>query len=304
MSANDQSGRPLLDWQEWDFGPVRLADDELAACHTHEYGRELAKRCSYILTQLKIIWRANELPKRYQPTGDLSGAWVDSPKRFPEIHPDLRRANIAGDKLHSFGIPTGTLGRKDSQNQSWYSLPEEVRNGAVRRSREKQKYSKDTDWMCLSIHTIRELQPSGRTTMKFFQWGDEILRGISNSLRGGNGGNVEYGFFSIDWNSGVGVLKKQFAEWLDRQHKEQNKRRPVPRNKPSRGRLRDQLHWLGALRIKEHYGRRNLVEQNIPDLIVPAPYASLPDLYTAASKALKIIDERIRRITQPDSGRR
>jgi hypothetical protein len=66
--------------------------------------------------------------------------------------------------------------------------------------------------------------------------------------------------------------------------------------KPIRGKLRDQLRWLGALRVKEHYPRKSLVNDPFPKLKVRAPFSNLPDLYTAAKYAKQIIDGQIQRI--------
>lgn len=294
MSANNSPQRAPLDWREWDFGPSRLPQDELAACHAHEYGREVAKRCPYVLTQLTILWRANELPKKYQPPGDLSGASLFNPKPHPKPHPDRIRGTIAWDKLRSFDIPLVTLGRRGSENQSWYSLSEHIRSDAVKRLLRKRKLSKTGDLKCLSIHTIRELQPSRITTMELFKWyGDEFLRRNEP-----NDGQVEYGFFRIDWNCGVGVLKNEFARWLGQHQEELKKNHLVAQRKPSRGQLRDQMRWLGALRVKEYYPRGNLVDYPHPSLKVCAPYLNLPDLYVAARAASKIIGKRIGRITK------
>src|ERR1017187_1563834 len=285
-----------LDWKEWDFKKDKLPDDELAACHAHEYGREVAKQCRYILTQLRIVCLANELPKKDKML--LSDARIEPP--YKKIHPKWGRGSDARTKLDSFDIPW-TLTFRDFHNRSWYSLPPGIRHEAVQIALYKKEFSKGKDLMCLSIHTIRELKPYGHTTMQFFQWRDENRR-ASDSKTGGriyDRGAVEYGFFSINWNSGVGVLKEQFAEWVDLQLKVLKKGHPVGQRKPSRGQLRDQLRWLGALRIKEHCGYKNLADQNLPKLRVCAPYNNRNDLYENAAKASRKIVERIERILTP-----
>jgi len=70
MSKAKDAGIPGdLDRHEWYFENDELSNDELRACHAHEYGRAIAKRCRYVLTQLKILWLANELPPEHQQRG-------------------------------------------------------------------------------------------------------------------------------------------------------------------------------------------------------------------------------------------
>src|SRR5262249_13524108 len=139
----------------------------------------------------------------------------------------------------------------------------------------------------LHISTIRELEPSHCTTMQLFQFVDRLLGGKDQE-------QIEYGFFSINWRSQDGTLKNNFADWIKRQRKELKKRGVI--KKPSRGGLRDQLRWLGALRVKEHYPRKTLVDYPDPKLKVPTPFSNLPELYAAAKHAKQIIDRRIENI--------
>jgi hypothetical protein len=101
---------------------------------------------------------------------------------------------------------------------------------------------------------------------------------------------VEYGFFAIDWKCNDRVLAERFANWLKEQRVKLKQRGFVIRRKPPRGGLRDQLRCLGALRIKDHYGRGGLVDSNFKRLKVAAPYKNLPELYKAAKTAQQIIN--------------
>ena len=103
--------------------------------------------------------------------------------------------------------------------------------------------------------------------MERFQIVDKLLRGEHHE-------QIEYGFFSINWKSHDGRLKKNFADWINQQRKELKKRGVT--KKPSRGGLRDQLRSLGALRIKEHYPRKSLVNDPYPKLKVRARFPIFP----------------------------
>ncbi len=131
-----------------------------------------------------------------------------------------------------------------------------------------------------------------------FEFIDRILRRHNTDVARA-ASRVDYGFFSIDWDCEDGRLREQFSEWLERRREEVGK----PLSEPSRGGARDQLRWLGALRIKEHYGRKRLVDQNLKRLKIASPYSNLPDLYTAAKKARAIIEQRVQQISEMDAFR-
>jgi hypothetical protein len=145
--------------------------------------------------------------------------------------------------------------------------------------------------MALSISTERELQVSGATTMPAFQIYDNIFRTCAQygDPLAKRVSNVEYGFFAIDWTWNDEILKKSFQEWLNGQRHELKKRGVV--KVPSRGGLRDQLRWLGALRVRDYYGRKFLVDSNFKRVKIDAPYRNLPDLYQNAKRAESIIGE-------------
>jgi hypothetical protein len=276
-----------------------LSDEELAACHAHEYGREIAKRCRYVSTQLKILWRANELPKNYQQRGpDLSGASIFQPHRQPNVkrHPDRIRGDGATLNLWTFGIPIETLGNREFEKRTWYSLPANVRSEAVRSNRDRAEWQRRVPTPAILMRSFRELPPSRNPAPISSAW-VEFLR--EYPLIWLTGGNVDYGFFAIDWDARLPVLKKQILTWLKERHTNRRNVEHVRQSKPSRGQLRDQLRWLGALRCKEHYGRKHLTNGNEPRINVPAPYRHVPDLYVNASKAKNILDNRIAEIMQP-----
>jgi hypothetical protein len=283
----------VLDSADWDFEPERLSNRELSACHAHEYGREIARQCGYVLTQVKILWLANELPAKYRRApGPLAGLTLSNPRKR-KLHPGRLRGYEAAFKLSMFGIPVDTLGQRGFESKSWYVLPNTVREAGVRSIRERSQWRDSGSATSVLLRTIRELDPSGAGRADGFLHRQEIhfLHQVLDTHL--CGANVEFGFFAIDWNSGLGLLKKQIFAWLKRQHDRRKNIPPVRQRRPSRGQLRDQLRWLGALRVKEHYGPRRLTHGNDPKLIVAAPYKWKNDLYDAANKAKKILDGRI-----------
>jgi hypothetical protein len=276
-----------LDWREWDFGREKLNDEELAACHAHEYGREIARRCHYMMTQLKILWRANELPAKHRRTIDLSGLSLSNPKAPPKIkrHPDRIRGDEAVSKLWMSGIRAETLSQRGFEKLTWYSLTDDCRKHAVQSMRNTSRLGEG--------HTLPSVwfapmwEPQDSLLRPQIQFLEKVQAATDSRVA-----MLDYGFFAIDWTCDFDALKKQVCGWLKQQHAERIKRRP------SRGQMRDQLRWLGALRVKEHYGRRNLVKSNFRNVRVEAPYKKLPDLYANAKKALKIIETRIKNGTE------
>jgi hypothetical protein len=271
MSPGDGPGRAPLDWKEWDFAEERLPQGELAACHAHEYGRELVKRCHQISKLLRIVWRGERAPKG---NSHRYGAY------------------LARKRLRLLGIPT-IFFSQGSQNLNWYSLSKTVRKRACEEVRQRRKFSAIFE-VGLSISTERELEPSRCRAMELYKLFFELMP-IENRE------HIEYGFFAIDWNSKNEVLQESFANWINRQRKERKKSGVLRQG--SRGGYRDQLRWLGALRVKEHYRFRNLVdysEQFIkPRLRVPAPYKNVHDLYAAAKDASEIIKGRCHKRSAP-----
>jgi len=300
MSKAKEAGTPGdLDRREWYFENDELSDDELRASHAHEYGREIAKRSRYVLTQLKILWLANELPKKHQQRGpDLSGATISHPRLPPKIkrHPARIRGDEAAFKLRDFGIPVDSLGVRGSEKENWYDLPETVRNNAVRAIRDRLQRKRRAAGLSVVMRTFSDLHNSGSRAFIDVLW-LEFLREFHLIWLGGE--NVERGFFAIDWDADLAALKKQTFNWVKERHAERKNRARIRQARPSRGKLRDQLRWLGALRCKEHYGRKHLSTGNLQKIEVPAPYKSVPDLYHNAKKAKKILDDRITEIMQP-----
>lgn len=281
-----------LDWREWDFRKEKLKVEELAACHAHEYGREIAKRCRYIQTQLKILWRANELPSKHQRPGhNLSGATLANPRRPKKIklHRDRQSGYEAAFKLREFGIPVGTLGQRGFENRSWCSLPDEIKVAAVRSARSAVEWTEGSSRRGVLLRTVTELRAGADCTEGLLAPEIRFLKELVDLDLGG----ADCGFFAINWSNRLPLLKKQVCKWLTRKHKAHAKRKP---RKPPRGQLRDQLQWLGALRCKEHYRRRHLTESNFQRIVVDSPYRHVNDLYPAAKKAEKILDDRMKEI--------
>jgi hypothetical protein len=252
----------LLAETEWNFETEKLSENELVACHAHEYGREIAKRYKPISELSETQWRCERLPRG---NSERQQWWA------------------ATRKLNRVGIPF-SLSSEPRLNVSWYSLPSDIKDAAVKSSAMDKERREPGG---LSISTIRELEPSRCTTMELFQIVDEWIRREHHE-------QIEYGFFSIDWTSDDGRLKENFANWV-RQQRQELKERGVTK-KPSRGGLRDQLRWLGALRVKECYPHKMLVDYPYPKLKKPAPFSNRSDLYAAAKNANRIIDCRIQNI--------
>ena len=64
----------------------------------------------------------------------------------------------------------------------------------------------------------------------------------------------------------------------------------IARKPPGRGGFKDQLNWLGALRLREYYPRNQLADDTYLRLeISDPPYSNLPDLYEAAKKARELL---------------
>ena len=108
--------------------------------------------------------------------------------------------------------------------------------------------------------------------------------------RGQNLSNSEHGFFAINWDYPVPEIRHAFGEWLQEQA-EKRKAKPTINPSPSRGQWRDKLRWLGALRVKNHYRYRDLVDPTDSSLKVDAPYFYYPALRTNATRAAHLISE-------------
>jgi hypothetical protein len=103
---------------------------------------------------------------------------------------------------------------------------------------------------------------------------------------------VQRDFFTINWHYPDAELKRAFAKWLSEQRKDRKKSEPAEiKYKPKgRGGFGDRLNCLGALRVREHYSKSQLVDYSDTKLKVPAPYSHLPDLLRAAKKATTLLD--------------
>jgi hypothetical protein len=99
-------------------------------------------------------------------------------------------------------------------------------------------------------------------------------------------GNTEYGFFAINWDFQNSQIVEAFTHWLNDQREA---RRAIgmreAKHTVSRGAFRDKLNRLGALRVKNHYRHKDLVDYGDTNLKVAAPYSHYPDLLDAAKKA-------------------
>jgi hypothetical protein len=257
---------PVLPKTEWNFETDNLPENELRACHAHEYGREIAKRYPPISVLLETKWRYERLPKK---------------------HPERSRWIQVSRKLADLGLPVSILS-PGAVDLNWYSLQREFKKVAVSVLSTHENTSHGKELSRLSMKTLRGLQenlgyllishemksaasnrpwwrglePSHLPTMEQFQLLDQWLYCMTC---GEDREQVEYGFFAIDWKAKDTVLIEAFTNWVKQQRTEMKRRGIVIKKRPSRGGYRDQLRWLGALRVREHYSRKSLqAGQEVP----------------------------------------
>jgi hypothetical protein len=164
-------------------------------------------------------------------------------------------------------------------NISWQELDQRTRSALV----EIQTNLRSASSLIMDLE--RELVDV--TTIKRFRhglgsWQDEL------DLQ-----RTEYGFFAINWRYADREIKRRFEQWLSEQ-REEVKWTEIDYKAKARGGSLDRLNWLGALRVKKHYRKTQLVDYADTNLKVDAPYSHLPDLYKNAKRAgnlLKILSQ-------------
>ena len=182
-----------------------------------------------------------------------------------------------------------------------------MRKGAIQHSVQAEKFDAQFKDSGLLISPLRELDfvalapwlnmpwparcsdASDCAAMRLFQSSHDLFDIVFHI----DSQQMEYGFFAIGWKCTDRVLAERFRSWLKEERVKLKDRGFTIRKKSPRGGLRDQLRWLGALRIRDHYGRRGLVDSNFKRLKVAAPYKNLPYLYKAAKIAEQIVKSRI-----------
>ena len=103
---------------------------------------------------------------------------------------------------------------------------------------------------------------------------------------------VEFGFFSVNWSWRDRQIIDAFSEWLEQRRQMCTNRevQGAQRQPSNRGGLKDQLHWLGAFRVKKYYPHKQLFSSDNPDMVIPdAPYCYRRDLYENAKKGESLI---------------
>jgi len=254
---------------EWDFREIPKA--EIEACFIYEYARELARRSPRILDLLakwKTSWSAlKNTPERYE--GRKAGKELT--KTMTTCFPDF---------------PSIILGTDRFPDTSWRALDQKVRAEMVEQiNKGLHHYWSRLPFDKLHIQTLRQLEAANVRSI-------ETFRCIHETPRNEDLSQTEYGFFAIDWNYPDPAIERAFGKWLSEQRKDREKRGLTEiKHKPKgRGGLWDRLNWLGALRVAEHYPRKQLVEYPKTRLKINAPpYYHLPDLYEGASKARKLL---------------
>ena len=102
------------------------------------------------------------------------------------------------------------------------------------------------------------------------------------------------GVYDLNWWYSDKELIEEFRIWL-RSNRPRGKQAPGPQNAPWAGaaftrRLRDELRWLGALRVCKHYQPSELSHPDKPQMLgVGGPTATVEDLYRNAQKAESLL---------------
>jgi hypothetical protein len=259
------------DQKEWDFREIPKT--EVEACFIYEYARELARRSPRIF-DLLAKWQAGwSTSKRSVKKAEGRKAGMELTKTLNACFADFPSAILDDDRF---------------PDTPWQALDEKVRSTSVEDLNQGLRhYWNSLPFDKLSIQTVRQLEEANVTNMEAFRWVHELFRTKEDLSQS------EYGFFAIHWGYPDPAIKRAFGIWLSEQRQDREKRglTEIKYRPRGRGSLRDQLNWLGALRVKEHYPREQLVDYPRPRLKVAArPYENLPDLYEGASKAPELLD--------------
>jgi hypothetical protein len=242
-----------LDSAEWDFSKV--PESELVACFFHEYQRE-----------------AESLNLRHAP--DCPNTHSESVPEFFTIRRDL---NAPWQKLAP--LTRAKLGKV------WVKYYGHLSNISI--------------FDRLHIQTLEQSEQANVKTIEQFRHAHRDLykarSPITEEMLPARLSQTEYGFFGINWNVPDHAIRATFAKWLVDRRADQKKRglkiecKSAPRGA---GNIRDQLRWLGALRIVNYYPMKYLVDYGQQDakLKVPAPYGYSTDLYKAAKKARELLN--------------
>ena len=262
-----------LDPAESDFRSI--PKPEIETCFIYEYARELTKRCPRILS-LFAQWQA----------GWSAGKKTPQFSKAREAYKEFR-------KIMTACFPDFPLINEDwFPDTPWQKLDVKVRCRLVEElNKGPQHY-----WNSLPSHklSIQTFKFEKRNEMAWGEW-----RYVPQPFREEDISQTERGTFAINWHYPDTQLTRAFAEWLSEQRKDREQRglTEIKYKQKGRGGFRDQLNWLGALRVMEHYPRKQLVEYPKTRLKINAPpYYHLPDFYEGAKKARKLVDSMLRMV--------
>jgi hypothetical protein len=272
----------LLAETEWKFDSVPTS--ELEACCLYEYSREYCRQ-SQTLKELRARWEKFE-------------AWWGAQKGkkprppVPGRHKIGLLANEYAARILSarqkFAVP---IDFRTFPDLTWQDLRQQPRLGRgwpvkhricqVKDQQRRREYKGDR----FHIETLAQLAPANITDLPGWIYYHEFFH-RHHSLS-----NTQHGFFAINWDWPSAEIRRAFGQWLQEQA---NKRKDKPKinPRPSRGQWKDKLRWLGALRVKNHYDYRDLVDAT--DLSLKdnkAPYFYYPALRNAVKKAEHLISE-------------
>jgi hypothetical protein len=253
----------VLDPAEWDF--KKVPSGELEACYLYEYGREFAKR-NKTFQRAIATWGKSLKGRDFDQISDSSSRMREMfgavARYFPELAPHYF-PEVPWQKLKPKDLKN-IMSRFGGAKGQWGHLPH------------------DRFW----IDTLRDLKPTGVGSLEQFQ--NFHMAASHKTLE-----NTEYGFFAIDWNFPDPELKRSFDLWLAQQRKLRTKAglRKAKNQPVSRGGFRDQLSWLGALRVRDFYPAARLTDYPDSKLKVPAPHSHQPDLSKNSAKAETLIKQ-------------
>jgi hypothetical protein len=258
MKREHEANKSELPREEWDFQSV--LQSEIETCFIYEYARELVRRSPRILNlraELKASWTAKTVEELI--------------KTMDKCFPDF---------------PVVIFGHNWFPDIPWQRLDDKLRSELVKETTEGlQHYWKSLPSGKLHIQTLRRLETANIRSLEAFRHLHEIFH--TEDIN-----ETEYGFFAINWSYTDAEIRRTFEQWLS-EERQGRKRRGlihIARKPRGRGGFRDQLNCLGALRVREHYPRKQLADDPYPRLKISAPpYSNLPDLYEAAKKARELL---------------
>ena len=260
MKREHGANKSELPREEWDFRSV--PQSEIETCFIYEYARELVRRSPRILN-LRAELKASSTAKTARELIKIMR------KCFPDF-------------------PVGVFGHNWFPDVPWQRLDEKLRSELVKETMEGlHRYWKSLPFGKLHIRTLRQLEPTNIRSLEAFRDLHEIFH--TEDIN-----ETEYGFFAINWSYPNSEIRRAFEQWLS-DEREGRKRQGlihIARKPRGRGGFKDQLNCLGALRVTEHYPRKQLADYPYPRLkISSTPYSNLPDLYEATKKAREFLNK-------------